>query len=253
METSHIIGSLVAAIFFALIFFFGPKLRLHGPGQLYHRRFLSFAAGVSVAYVFIHLLPELHSAGVEFIHLTAHRALLIPEYRVYMSALIGFMFFYGLEHMVAWSRLTRKKGSLEEKAEKTEKTIYAIHIGSFAVYAWLISYLLVYDTEKGTISLILYAVAMGLHFLVMDYALSREYGSLYERRGKNVLALASLAGWVIAICIELPAHIIITILGFVSGGVIMNSLINELPGEKEGKFPAFLLGGLLYAVLLLLI
>ena len=94
---------------------------------------------------------------------------------------------------------------------------------------------------------------MGLHFLVIEYALSREYGSLYERRGKNVLALASLAGWVIAICIELPAHIIITILGFVSGAVIMNSLINELPGEKEGKFPAFLLGGLLYAVLLLLI
>jgi len=89
METSHIIESLVAVIFFALIFFFGPKLRLHGPGQLYHRRFLSFAAGVSVAYVF----------------------------------------FYGLEHMVAWTRLRRKKESLEEKAEKTEKTIYAIHIG----------------------------------------------------------------------------------------------------------------------------
>lgn len=53
METSHIIGSLVAVISFALIFFFGPKLRLHGPGQLYHRRFLSFAAGVSVAYVFL--------------------------------------------------------------------------------------------------------------------------------------------------------------------------------------------------------
>ena len=253
METSHIIGSLVAVIFFALIFFFGPKLRLHGPGQLYHRIFLSFAAGVSVAYVFIHLLPELHSAGVEFIHLTAHRSLLIPEYRVYMSALIGFMFFYGLEHMVAWSRLKRTNESLGEKAGKNGKKIYAIQIGSFAVYTWLISYLLVYDTEKGTISLILYAVAMGLHFLVIDHALSREYGSLYERRGKNVLALASLAGWVIAICIELPAHIIITILGFVSGAVIMNSLINELPGEKEGKFPAFLLGGLLYAVLLLLI
>ena len=253
METLHIIESLVAVIFFALIFFFGPKSRLHWPGQVYHRRFLSFAAGVSVAYVFIHLLPELHSAGVEFIHLTAHRSLLIPEYRVYMSALIGFMFFYGMEHMVAWSRLTRKKESLEEKTEKTEKTIYAIHVGGFTIYAWLISYLLVYDTEKGTISLILYAVAMGLHFLVIDYALYQEHGSLYERRGKNVLALASLAGWVIAIWIELPAHIIITILGFVSGAVIMNSLINELPGEKEGKFPAFLLGGILYAVLLLLI
>jgi uncharacterized membrane-anchored protein len=163
------------------------------------------------------------------------------------------MFSYGLENMVTWSHLTRKKESLEEKEENKEKMIYAIHVGGFAIYVWLISYLLVYDTEKGTISLILYTVAMGLHFLVIDYALYQEHGSLYELRGKNILVLASLAGWLIAICIEFPTNIIVTIIGFVSGAVIMNSLINELPDGKEGKFPAFLLGGILYAVLLLLI
>ncbi len=253
METSHIIESLVAVILFALIFFLGHKLRLHRSGQLYYRRFLSLAGGVSVAYVFIHLLPELHIIGAEYIHLTTHRSLTIQEYWVYIAALIGFMFSYGLQNMVTWSRLTMKKESLEEKEEKKEKIIYAIHVGGFVIYVWLISYLLVYDTEKDTISLILYTVAMGLHFLVINHSLYQEHGSLYEQKGKNVLALASLAGWLIAIYIEFPANIIFTIIGFVSGAVIMNSLINELPDGKEGKFPAFLLGGILYAVLLLLI
>ncbi|MFV9630996.1 MAG: hypothetical protein ACNYWM_08020 [Methanosarcinales archaeon] len=253
METLHIIKSLAAVILFALIFFLGPKLRMHRPGQLYYRRFLSFAGGVSVAYVFIHLLPELHITGAEYIHFTTHLSLTIQEYWVYIAALIGFMFSYGLQNMVTWSRLTMKKESLEEKEEKKEKMIYAIHVGGFVIYVWLISYLLVYDTEKDTISLILYTVAMGLHFLVINYSLYQEHGSLYEQKGKNVLALASLAGWLIAICIEFPANIIVTIIGIVSGAVIMNSLINELPDGKEGKFPAFLLGGILYAVLLLLI
>jgi hypothetical protein len=253
METLHIIKSLAAVILFALIFFLGHKLRLYSRGQLYYRRFLSFAGGVSVAYVFVHLLPELHITGAEYIHFTTHRSLTIQEYWVYMVALIGFMFSYGLQNMVTWSRLTMKTESLEEKEKKKEKMIYAIHLGGFVIYVWLISYLLVYDTEKDTISLILYTVAMGLHFLVINYSLYKEHGSLYEQKGKNILALASLAGWLIAIYIEFPANIIITIIGIVSGALIMNSLINELPDGKEGKFPAFLLGGILYAVLLLLI
>jgi hypothetical protein len=46
---------------------------------------------------------------------------------------------------------------------------------------------------------------------------------------------------------------IIPLLGFVSGAVIMNSMIMELPSEKEGKFIPFLLGGIVYAWLLLMI
>jgi hypothetical protein len=41
------------------------------------------------------------------------------------------------------------------------------------------------------------------------------------------------------------------LLAFVSGAVIMNSLIMELPEGKDGRFLPFVAGGILYALLLL--
>ena len=52
------------------------------------------------------------------------------------------------------------------------------------------------------------------------------------------------------VLVELPKPIAITLLGLVSGGVVMNSVIAELPGEKDGRFVPFCLGAAAYAVLL---
>lgn len=244
MVTAKTIETLAAAILFASIFYFGARLRIPGTGQRYHRRILSFAAGVSIAYVFIHLLPELENAKNVFLRETAHRSLPFPEYRVYLSAMMGFMLFYGIEHMVVHRK---------SPEAKTGGPVFMLHIGGFAAYAWLISYLLVRSIGEGGVSIALYAVAMGLHFLSIDHALRREHGLLYEGTGKNVLALAALAGWSVGMLAELPKPMVITLLGIVSGAIIMNSMIMELPKEKEGKFASFLIGGIFYTVLLFLV
>jgi hypothetical protein len=41
------------------------------------------------------------------------------------------------------------------------------------------------------------------------------------------------------------------LLAFVSGAVIMNSLVMELPAGKDGRFLPFVAGGVVYALLLL--
>jgi hypothetical protein len=41
------------------------------------------------------------------------------------------------------------------------------------------------------------------------------------------------------------------LVAFVSGAVIMNSAIMELPSGKEGRFVPFMIGGLLYGLILL--
>ena len=40
-------------------------------------------------------------------------------------------------------------------------------------------------------------------------------------------------------------------MAFISGAVIMNSALMELPSEKDGRFLPFVLGGVLYGLLLL--
>jgi hypothetical protein len=244
------IATLAAAILFMAIFLFGGKL--HKPAWIrrHHRKALSFGAGVSVAYVFIHLLPELAAAREVFTEITEHLSLPFPEHRVYLSAMIGFILFYGLDHMVAWSRKTKEESS---STERRGDTVFWLHIGGFSVYVWLVSYLMVRSIEEETVPIALYAVAMAFHFLLLEHSLRNEHTSLFDRTGRYVLAIAPLAGWIMGVAMDLPKSIVITLLGVVSGAIIMNTLIMELPKEKEGKFWPFLLGGILYGAILLLL
>ena len=245
----NILEPFCISIVFAAIFVFGNKL--HIGYRTHPRRALSAAGGTAVAYVFIHLLPELERAGDTFVEITADQSLPFPEYRVYLAALIGFILFYGLEHMVHWSRLS---GRHERTGYGIGDPIFILHIVGFALYAGLISYLMVRSIEDGKpVPLLMYGIAMGLHFLSTDYSLHHEHGRLYEVCGKWVLAGAVLAGWVCGALTELHKPVVITMLGLVTGGVVMNSMIVELPGEKDGKFLPFCAGAAAYSALLFFI
>jgi hypothetical protein len=240
--------TLIAAVIFAAIFFFGAWLRL--PKKKQHRRLMSFAAGVSVAYVFIHLIPELQHASEAYISAKGHVHTPVTVYFVYLAAMIGFIVFYGLEHLVISSR---SKAASKSTADKAITPVFLLHIAGFALYTWLVTYLLLHSIEETIVPIALYSFAMGLHLFSIDHSLRREHGSSYARLGKNILAAAALLGWVVGMLIELPVSMVVPLLGFVSGAVIMNSMIMELPSEKEGKFFPFLLGGIVYAWLLLVI
>jgi hypothetical protein len=233
---------------FAAVFIFGEKL--FTGSRTHPRRVLSLAGGAAVAYVFVHLLPELARASETFVGLTTAQTLPWPEYRVYAAALTGFVLFYGLEHMVHWSR---HAGPRERSGEDARDPILVLHIGGFALYAGLISYLMVRGIDERAVPVLLYGIAMGLHFLSTGHSLHREHGRMYDVCGRWALALAVLAGWVCGVLVELPKQITITLLGLVSGGVVMNSTIAELPGEKDGRFIPFGIGAVAYAGLLLLL
>jgi hypothetical protein len=243
-------ATLAAAVLFTAIFLFGEKL--HKPVWIsrHHRKALSFGAGVSVAYVFIHLFPELATARGVFTEIAEHLSLPFPEHRVYLSAMLGFIAFYGLDHMVT---LPRKSGVKSAPAESGGKTIFRLHIGGFAAYVWLVSYLMVRSIKEETVPIALYAVAMGFHFLLLEHSLRHEHASTFNRAGRYVLAIAPLTGWIMGVAMDFPKTIVITLLGIISGAVIMNTLIMELPKDKEGRFGPFLLGGVLYGAILLLL
>jgi hypothetical protein len=166
---------------------------------------------------------------------------------VYAAALVGFVLFYGLEHMVDWSR----HASTREKAGSgIRDPILVLHIGGFVLYVGLISYLMVRGINEREVPVLLYGTAMGLHFLSTGHSLHREHGRMYDVCGRWALALAALGGWVCGVLVELPKPIAITLLGLVSGGVVMNSTIAELPGEKDGRFVPFCIGAVANAALL---
>jgi hypothetical protein len=240
---SNVAIQLSAIFLLACVFLFGKYLRV-SPSR-HPRRWLSAAAGASVAYVFVRALPEMSEAQHVFTRVTFDRGLPFPELRVYTAALIGFLFFYGLENMVS-----RSGAPCNAQGESAARLTYRLQLGGFAVYGGLIGYLMVHQRSLPTL---LYLIAMALHFLTVGRSLEREYGPIYDRSGRWLLAAAILAGGSAGIFTSMSEEMLATLLGLNSGGVIINSMIMELPAEKEGRFWPFCLGAIAYSVLLLLI
>ncbi|MBO0349382.1 hypothetical protein J0895_09740 [Phormidium pseudopriestleyi FRX01] len=237
--------SLLLAIALALIHICAGNLRVLE--TIPRSRWLSVAGGVSVAYVFIHIFPEL-SAGQIAIEEANLPVLDYLEHHVYLMSLLGFSLFYGLERLAKKSRENQRKTG---RGDITSEWVFWIHISSFAVYNVLIGYLLLHREEPGLWSLVLFFIAMALHFIVNDFGLREHHKHSYQRRGRWVLAAAAIAGWMIGSATEISEAAIAVLFAFLAGGVILNILKEELPEERESRFWAFAAGATVYAALLL--
>lgn len=231
-----------AALLFAATFLAGGRVHPFRPLVRDRRSVVSFGAGMSAAYVFVHLLPELSEVRQQFVE-SVEAPLRFEGMAIYFLALVGFLVFYGLDHL---------RAHLRESPEAARFGLsFRLHVGGFAAYAGLVSYLLVNSLGETPTDTGLYAVAIAFHFLSVEHALRREYGAAFERSGRFVLAGMSLLGWAVGLLFALPPYALALLVAFLSGAIIMNSLIMELPSEKDGRFLPFVSGGVAYGLLLL--
>ena len=235
------IETTAAILLFMAIFLFGDRVQPLSILARERRTLISFAAGVSAAYVFVHVMPEVAEARETFLH-SSNLRLQYEGKEIYLVALVGFLVFYGL----GWLR-SRVKAAPSAR----ERLDFRVHIGGYAAYVWLVSYLLIDNLEETPVSTALYAVAMTLHFLTVDNALREEHREIYRRGGRFLLAGMCALGWLVGSVIDLPHDLLAVMMAFLSGAVIMNSTIMELPTDKDGRFLPFVAGGLLYALVLL--
>ncbi len=246
MNATVIVVSLLAAVGLAAVHLFSGRLRfLEGtPRSIW----LSMAGGVSVAYVFVHLLPEL-AEGQEALAEALDAGLAFLERHVYLLALLGLIVFYGLERAAKTS--SRGRNRKASAGDRAGGDVFWVHIGSFAVYNLLVGYLLLHRIATGLEALVLFFIAMALHFLVNDYGLREDHKDLYTRAGRWVLAGAVFVGWLVGLGVEIPEAAIAVLTAFLSGGIILNVLKEELPRERESRFWPLALGAAVYAAILL--
>ena len=98
----------------------------------------------------------------------------------------------------------------------------------------------------------LFAFALGVHFVVNDHGLREHHKDSYDRVGRWVLAAAVVVGWAIGLFGEISEAAVAVLFAFLAGGVVLNVLKEELPEERESRFWAFALGATLYAAILLI-
>ncbi|MBW3591601.1 MAG: hypothetical protein KY393_07130, partial [Actinobacteria bacterium] len=206
-------------------------------------RWLSVSGGISVAYVFVHLLPELEhhqrqiGAEVEF-----------GDRHAYLAALAGLAVFYGLELLAVTSRRTRRR---EESKDLAGRHVFVLHMAMFALYNAVVAEILV--NWDNSWPLFLFTFALAVHFVVVDYGLRDHHKQDYDRVGRYVLAGTFAAGFVGAILVQPPEPVVAVMSAFLVGGIVINVLKEEMPAERESSFLAFAGGLVGYAGLLLIV
>lgn len=204
----------------------------------------SFAGGISVAYVFLHLLPEL-AEGNEAVSEALDEAVqstAVLDLAIFAVALAGFSVFYGLERLAQRVR-DREPGG-----------VFSLHLGAFAIYNVLITYTMPLRVRTGLVFALLFTAAMGLHYVLTDRGMREHYPRRFGSWGRYVLAASVLLGWLLAAVAAPTNTVVVSLLTAALGGsILLNVFKEELPSDRGSSFTWFIIGVLLYAGLLALI
>lgn len=240
----------LVVLIFVMVHLFAGRLRFLD--EVPRSRWLSMAGGISVAYVFLHIFPELAAAQKTIVE--GETLFSWIEHHAYLVAMIGLMAFYGLERLVKHSQQHEgKEPDIDSAGETTTGIgVFWLHIMAFAFYNALIGYLLVHREEEKTHDLFFFSMAMALHFLVNDFGLRQHHKDTYRRFGRWLLSAAIAIGWISGLATIINEAAVAMLFAFLAGGVVLNVLKEELPEERKSRFTPFAFGVIFYAILLLL-
>ena len=232
-------ASILAIVILCLTHIFAGKLKL---SNIPRSKWLSLAGGISVSYIFLATLPEMAEYQEE------QEIFSKVDNFIYYISLAGLVFFYGLENKTKKSQESKREPAGGE--EEDVPGIFWLHISSFALYNFIIGYLVMNRKENSLEALLLYSIAMAFHFIVTDHSLVDHFGRQYQKKGRWILVLLLLLGWFVPHFYEISEAVIIVLFSFLAGGIIMNVLKEELPKERKSNLSFFLLGIFLYSILL---
>lgn len=233
---SYTLLSFLAVLIFCLVHLFAEKIRQFS--LEFQGRLLSIGGGIAISYIFVDLLPKLSS------YKAAQDSLvwvLIPyfEKHAYLMALIGFLLFYTVDRA--------------QFLVKTQSAYYYLSISAYILFNFFVGNAIADRNNPEVQPLLLFTLAMSLHYLMNDYSLCSSHGDLYRNIGKKFLIMALFLGWGVGIYAKLSKNAVSLISAFIGGGVIMNVTRHELGAENPSSLPAFIIAALAYAFFLLTI
>jgi len=212
------------------------------------RSWVSFSAGTSVAYVFVHVFPEIalfqqqlfgHDGGRSFV-----------KEQLYLAALAGLCLIFlldSVEHQLAGGE------SPAPQPHKHYLKFFWFRTSLYGLYNLMLAYMITEQPASGLVNLLLIAVALMLHFIVLNAGFIHEYGELYQKYVRWLVVAGLFLGWVLGIFTEVQDSIVVTCFAFIGGVIAYVALRYELT-DTENQAPYYFLAGVvMYSLIILAI
>ena len=201
----------------------------------YRKYLVSLIAGISVTYIFLHLLPELY-IGVS----TFNKSLLI-------FVLLGFVTFHVIEKYI-FQNVNKKR------ITTTLKLNHAL--GTF-LYDGSVGIVIVYFLSKSFSDGLLFFIPVFLYASLSNLSIRNVHSlknspeqPIRDKVTKIALAGATFYGVLLALILPFSLKFIYSLTGIVAGVLFYIVIRETIPKEKEGKPLFFIIGVLIYSLLI---
>lgn len=223
-----IVGYILALLLSIVDFFTEGLFSKASPNKM---RFISFSAGISIAYIFLVLLPEIYSDAV------------LINKLLFLAVLFGFGAFHIIEKYI--------RQNFTGPALRKEHRL--IHSTTSFIYFFVVGFILVKLTESNLVSDlvsgVLLFIPITLH-IVID-SLPRRDTKKHAIRALS--ASSPFLGAITATFVNIGKTGNVALLGIVGGSLLYTVIRESLPREMKGKPMYFITGLLLFTVLIMLL
>ncbi len=217
-------------IFIGLIHFLGGGIRPRGTRA--RCRVISFAAGMSIAYLFLDLLPETYEAAT---HLRQW---------VFAFLLMGFTLIH----------LSEKWLYRHHEGVTLDKELVAVHSIFFFIYNFIVGVALLEKVRMDTLGGTLFLIPIALHAMLSTASMSNIHrGAVESTAAKVLLSGSTLYGVLFGLLVKIP-RMVDNILTSLVAGVLLYIIVREFIPEREKGEPAFFVVGLaIYVIVAVLL
>ena len=201
--------------------------------EQHQQRWASVGGGAGLAYVFLHLLPELASGGSE---LSEARGLIdyvptpLVEALLFLVALLGVLVVFSLNVVM-------------KQREDAPPFAVWLQLFSFAAISYLYAYSLPSLITTGIGYGVLFTVAISAHVLLTDRYAAAHHPQRFRRRNRWIGSAALVVGLLHALVFHpVDALTLAMATAFLGGGLLMAVFRDELPDARQARLPWLLVG-----------
>ena len=192
---------------------------------LFKERLVSFAAGLSVSYLFLHLFPQVYTVADD-----------VPRL-IFLSMLVGFVAYHAIEKLIY--KYARRDDVINDIELEHSVTLFCYHFVIGIVFLTL----MIQSLWGG----VLFFVPVSLQVIIN----ALPHAHRFRRRGvKAFFSAAPLLGVLFALTLPLPPAIYALLLGVVAGILLFVEAREVVPRRRAESIVWFLIGVIGYGFLI---